>query len=93
MRAKAFNRSARFAEFDFTTADGPGHPISLCHLAERLSVPQSIVSQQLRILRMRQLVASTRKNGHSLYRLTEPLLKKVIRCMESCLEQRRGRRS
>jgi ArsR family transcriptional regulator len=62
-------------------------------LAERLSVPQSIVSQQLRILRMRQLVASTRKNGHSLYRLTEPHLKKVIRCMEDCLDKRGGRRS
>jgi ArsR family transcriptional regulator len=61
-------------------------------LAERLGVPQSIVSQQLRILRMRDLVAASRKNGHSLYRLAEPHLKKIIRCMEGCLEERGGKR-
>jgi ArsR family transcriptional regulator len=57
-------------------------------LSERLGAPQSIVSQQLRILRMRGLVSPTRKNGHSVYRLMEPSLKKVVRCMELCLSKR-----
>ena len=59
-------------------------------LAERLQVPQSIVSQQLRILRMRGLVASSRENGLSVYRLAEPNLKKVVSCMEICLSKRGG---
>ena len=59
-------------------------------LAERLQVPQSIVSQQLRILRMRGLVASSRENGLSVYRLAEPNLKKIVNCMEMCLARRGG---
>lgn len=68
-------------------------PETVSALAERLEAPQSIVSQQLRILRMRGLVASSRQNGFSLYRLTEPHLKQIVRCMEGCLsdwDERRG---
>ena len=54
-------------------------------LAERLGVPQSIVSQQLRILRMRSLVSVTRTNGHAYYRLTQPHLRQMVQCMDSCL--------
>ena len=57
-------------------------------LAERLGVTQSIVSQQLRILRMRQLVGVTREQGKAIYRLTEPNLRKMIKCMDSCLLDR-----
>jgi DNA-binding transcriptional ArsR family regulator len=60
-------------------------------LAERLDVSQAIVSQQLRILRMRNLVASTRENGFSRYSLAEPNLRKMISCLEGCLEQRGGK--
>ena len=54
-------------------------------LAEQLGVQQSIVSQQLRILRMRGLVEATRQNGFSRYKLIEPNLSKLIQCMEVCL--------
>lgn len=59
-------------------------------LAGRLQAPQSIVSQQLRILRMRGLVSSTRENGLAVYRLAEPNLKKVVNCMEGCMARRGG---
>lgn len=61
----------------------------LCHaehnvneLAECLGVPQPIVSQQLRILRMRRLVDCARKGGHAQYRLVEQHLKTLVCCME-----------
>lgn len=57
-------------------------------LAARLGVPQATVSQQLRILRMRNLVSVTRENGHAYYRLTEPHLRQMIGCMDSCLIDR-----
>ncbi|MBW1807458.1 MAG: helix-turn-helix transcriptional regulator [Deltaproteobacteria bacterium] len=57
-------------------------------LAKRLGTNQSIVSQQLRILRMRGLVAATRRNGFSNYKLTEPHLRKMVSCLEDCLANR-----
>jgi DNA-binding transcriptional ArsR family regulator len=53
-------------------------------LAEQLEVPQAIVSQQLRILRMRGLVEATRENGFAWYRLAEPSLRDLVCCMERC---------
>ncbi len=53
-------------------------------LAERLDAPQPIVSQQLRILRARGLVAATRENGFARYRLAEPALRELVCCMERC---------
>jgi len=53
-------------------------------LAERLDVPQPIVSQQLRILRGHKLVAAVRSNGFAWYRLVEPALKDLVCCMEKC---------
>ena len=52
-------------------------------LAERLDIPQAITSQQLRILRMSGLVAATRENGQAVYRLIDPRVVRLIRCMES----------
>jgi DNA-binding transcriptional ArsR family regulator len=52
-------------------------------LAARLEVPQAIASQQLRILRMSGLVAATRDNGQAVYRLIDPRVVRLIRCMES----------
>ena len=59
-------------------------------LAERLGVAQAMASQQLRILRMRTLAGVTRENGHAYYRLTEPHLRQMIQCMDSCLIERQG---
>jgi ArsR family transcriptional regulator len=63
-------------------------------LAERLDVPQAIVSQQLRPLRMRDLVEVRRQDGFAYYRLSEARLRRVIRCLEGCVDERRsGRRT
>jgi len=53
-------------------------------LAEQLGVQQSVVSQQLRILRIQGLVEVSRSNGFAYYRLAEPKLRELIRCVESC---------
>ncbi len=53
-------------------------------LAERLAVPQSLVSQQLRILRMANLVEFRRENGFAVYRLAQPHLVELLHCLESC---------
>jgi DNA-binding transcriptional ArsR family regulator len=57
-------------------------------LAEKLDVPQAIVSQQLRILRMRGLVGVTRKNGLALYWLAEPHLRDMVACVTDCVSSR-----
>ena len=54
-------------------------------LAERLGINQPIVSQQLRILRMRGLVRAERTNGLAVYRLTQPHLADMLGCVQSCL--------
>ena len=74
-----------------------GHPIRLrmvallCEgeqhvgaLSEDLGIPQSVVSQQLGILRMRGLVAASREQGRAVYRLLEPRLRQLVECMEGC---------
>jgi len=75
-----------------------GHPIrlrivaALCRdeelcvsaLAARMEVAQPVISQQLRILRNRELVSVSRRNGFAYYRIEQPLLRKLIRCMEGC---------
>ena len=53
-------------------------------LAEELGAPQAIVSQQLRVLRLRGLVAVARVGGFARYRLTEPHLRDLVCCMERC---------
>ncbi|MBI5547418.1 MAG: winged helix-turn-helix transcriptional regulator [Deltaproteobacteria bacterium] len=53
-------------------------------LSERLGVPQAIVSQQLRLLRMRRLVVVTRENGFAHYHLAEKQLRTLVGCMQRC---------
>lgn len=53
-------------------------------LAARLGLEPAIVSQQLRILRMSGLVAASRSEGFAVYRLAEPRLKELLRCLEKC---------
>jgi len=53
-------------------------------MAEALEQPQSIVSQQLRILRMSGLVEASRQNGLQVYRLAEPRLVDLLRCVQGC---------
>jgi DNA-binding transcriptional ArsR family regulator len=61
--------------------EGPEHVSSL---SERLGVKQAIVSQQLRILRMRGLVKAVRVDGFAHYHVSEPQLRQLVLCMESC---------
>jgi DNA-binding transcriptional ArsR family regulator len=65
-------------------------PMNVSTLAERLDAKQPIISQQLRILRMRGLVEAIRENGHATYRFAEPHLVQLVNCMESCCVGRRG---
>ncbi len=53
-------------------------------LARRLGLKQAIVSQQLRILRMSRLVATSRDGGFVRYTLAEPRLRQLVRCFEGC---------
>ena len=53
-------------------------------LAGHLGAKQSIVSQQLRILRSHNLVRVTRTEGHAYYHIAKPRLQEMIRCIEGC---------
>jgi ArsR family transcriptional regulator len=59
-------------------------PLHVSALAQRLGAKQSIVSQQLRILRLRNLVRNKRVDGFAIYELAEPRLLTLIHCMENC---------
>lgn len=60
-------------------------------LAERLVAKQAIVSQQLKTLRMLRLVEGTRENGLVRYRLAEPHLRDLLRCLSQCGHTGRSR--
>lgn len=38
---------------------------------------------------MRELVSVTRRQGHAHYHLAEPHLKKMVQCLESCVQERK----
>jgi len=57
---------------------------NVTRLCARLGAGQAIVSQQLRILRMHGLVEAEREGGFTNYRLAEPSLRDLVRCMEGC---------
>jgi len=57
---------------------------NVSELAERLDVPQPLASQQLRILRMADLVDFSRKDGFAVYRITQPRLAELLHCLEGC---------
>jgi DNA-binding transcriptional ArsR family regulator len=59
-------------------------------LSARLGLPQAIVSQQLRILRMAGLAAGTREGGYARYALALPQLRELISCLEKCHAGPRG---
>ncbi|MFH1809535.1 MAG: metalloregulator ArsR/SmtB family transcription factor [Pseudomonadota bacterium] len=57
-------------------------------LAEHLGLKQPIISQQLKILRLKGLVDVTRANGLATYRIIEPHLETIVGCMQRCLLSR-----
>lgn len=63
---------------------------SVIGLAGRLGMPQAIVSQQLRILRMSGLVAAVRTGGFACYSLAQPRLRDLVTCLEGCDKETAG---
>lgn len=57
---------------------------SVSELRERLRVPQSVVSQQLAVLRGRGVVESRRQGAHVYYRLVEPRVTVILDCIRGC---------
>lgn len=53
-------------------------------LAERLGVSQPLLSQQLRILRLKGLVSTERRGGLAVYRLQEAGLRRLLGCLLDC---------
>ena len=60
---------------------GAQHVSGIC---KQLGLPQAMVSQQLRILRMKNLVQVTRSEGFAYYALRELRLTDLVRCVEGC---------
>jgi len=56
-------------------------------LVERLGVRQSTISQHLRLLRMNGVVEGTRVNGYMVYRLVQPRIPELLRCIVGCGSQ------
>ena len=56
-------------------------------LASRLGVAQPIISQQLRILRMSNVVSVTREGGLALYRVARTAIAELVRSLERCCER------
>ena len=96
-RGKALSGDKDLADRVAVMLKALGHPVRLrlvailcggeehvSGLVDRLGMPQSVVSQQLGILRMRGLVESRRVDGFAYYRLTEPRLRELVGCMEGC---------
>ena len=54
-------------------------------LSGQLDLTQAIVSQQLRILRMRGLVQVTRSGGFAHYSLGDPRFVELLRCIDGIL--------
>jgi ArsR family transcriptional regulator len=53
-------------------------------IAKRLDAPQAMVSQQLGVLRMNQLVESRRERGFAYYSISEPRLRELMGCLQGC---------
>ena len=53
-------------------------------LGETLHARPSVVSQQLRILRLRDMVVAERRGAYLHYRLARPEIRDLIECMQRC---------
>ena len=57
---------------------------SVSALVELLSLPQAIVSQQLRIMRTSQVVTFRKNKNQSIYSLAHPGLHSLLECLHKC---------
>jgi len=60
---------------------------SVTELAKQLSLKQSVVSQHLRVLRLRSLVRMARRGGFAHYQLNDPDVAALIDLVERCTFQ------
>ncbi len=58
--------------------------LTVTEITEALGVPQAIVSQQLKILRTRELVKVSRRGLYAYYSLARSDLKKLVCCIGKC---------
>jgi len=74
-----------------------GHPIrlriidllnqgekSVGQIADVLDLKSAIISQQLKILRLSDLVVVDKRDGHSFYSIANPHLPQLFDCLRSC---------
>lgn len=61
-----------------------GGEMHVSGLAERLCERQATVSQHLSILRLHSLVERSRANGFMMYRLAQPRLPELLKCVVRC---------
>ncbi len=57
---------------------------TVTELGEAIGARPSVVSQQLRILRLRDMVSAERRGPFHYYRLAQPEIRELIECMERC---------
>lgn len=60
-------------------------------LALRLDSPQAVISQQLKVLRLNQLIEMRREGNFSIYRVRDENrqnLRKMIDCLHNCYDKR-----
>jgi DNA-binding transcriptional ArsR family regulator len=53
-------------------------------IQEQLDLPQAIVSQHLAKMRGNNIVAAQRDGVHVFYRITEPKVNHILRCIRTC---------
>jgi len=66
---------------------------NVSELTSVLALKQSIVSQQLAILRRERLVATVRVKGMAVYHVAEPQMHDMVRCLERCASWSSGQTS
>ncbi|NMB75816.1 MAG: winged helix-turn-helix transcriptional regulator [Myxococcales bacterium] len=69
-------------------------PATVGTLADELGIAQATVSQQLAILRARNLVGPARAGERGPYRILERRVRHMLNCLHGCIQERiRGERS
>lgn len=70
------------------TARLAASPATVGVLAEELGIAQATVSQQLAILRARNLVGPARAGGRGPYRILERRVRHMLACLHGCIQER-----
>ena len=60
------------------------HEATVGDIQDALDLPQAIVSQHLAKMRGCDIVSARREGNHVYYRITEPKLHHILKCIRSC---------